>query len=233
VVVDDGFVNLESQVFQLAALYSDSPDVPGGLLAATWDGLFVTTDEKKGWKPMRIVGADGAVLTKAPINALATHPQAQKLIWIGTEEGLFVSKDAGNSFTKVILGEDADRIKAIVFDPRKVDTVFVGTTVGFFLTNDGGRRFERRGGGMPEVIGVSAIEVSSANPDELFVGDSTHGTFYVSHNSGRNWEPVDISSLPSRRIFALATDPFDRNRVYAGSFSGGVYVLSRQGDERR
>jgi photosystem II stability/assembly factor-like uncharacterized protein len=231
--LDDGFVNLESQVFQLASLYPDSPDAQEGLLAGTWDGLFVTTDEKKGWKPMKIVNSEGSVLTKAPINALATHPQAPKLLWIGTEEGLFVSKDAGNSFVRLILGEDADRIKAIVFDPRKADTVFVGTTVGFFLTNDGGRKFERRGGGMPEVIEVSAIEVSSANPDDLYLGDSTHGTFYASHNSGRNWESVDIGSLPSRRIFALATDPFDRNRLYAGSFSGGIYVLSRQGDERR
>jgi len=35
--------------------------------------------------------------------------------------------------------------------------------------------------------------------------------------------------LPSRRLWALAADPFDRNRLYAGSFSGGVYVLSVQG----
>ena len=226
-------VNLESQVFHLAPLYPDSPEAKEGLLAVTWDGLFVTADEKKGWKPMSIASADGAVLTKAPINALATHPQAPKLIWIGTEEGLFVSRDSGHSFVRIVLEEDADRIKAIVFDPRRVETVFVGTSVGLFLTRDGGRRFERRGGGMPEVIGVSAIQVSAANPDEIYVGDSTHGNFYVSHNSGRNWEAVDISSLPSRRIFSLAADPYDRNRVYAGSYSGGVFVLSRQGDDRR
>jgi len=231
--VDDGFVNLESQVFQLSALYPGSPGAGEGLLAATWDGLFMTEDEKKGWKPLKIVNSEGTVLTRSPINALATHPAAPKLIWIGTEEGLFVSRDAGQSFTRLILGEDADRIKAIVFDPRKIETVFVGTTGGFFLTNDGGKKFERRGGGMPEVLGVSAIEVSSANPNEVYLGDYSHGNFYFSHDSGRTWESLDISTLPSRRIFALATDPFDRNRLYAGSYSGGVYVLSRQGDAER
>ncbi len=228
--VDDGLVNIESQVFQLVAFAPLGASNSRGLLAATWDGLFSTEDEKKGWKPLKIVDLDGVVLTKSSINALATHPLAPGLIWIGTEEGLFVSRDDGQSFRRLALEPDVQRIKAIALDPRRVETVFVGTTSGLFLSSDGGRRFERRGGGMPEMTAVSAIDVSSANPSEVYLGDFSHGNFYFSRDSGRTWEPLDISSLPSRRFWALATDPFDGNRLYAGSHSGGVYVLSRQVD---
>jgi hypothetical protein len=39
---------------------------------------------------------------------------------------------------------------------------------------------------------------------------------------------LDISQLPSLKLWSLASDPFDANRIYAGSFSGGVYVMSRK-----
>ncbi|MEP7270949.1 MAG: hypothetical protein ABI882_05565 [Acidobacteriota bacterium] len=228
--VDDGLVNLESQVFQIVAFVPDGSSEARGLLAATWDGLFSTDDEKKGWKALKIADADGVVLTSSSINALATHPLAPGAIWVGTEEGLFASRDYGQSFRRLVLEDESQRIKAIVFDPRRAETFYVGTTGGFFRSVDGGRRFERRGGGMPEIITVSAIEVSSSNPSEVYVGDFSHGNFYFSRDSAKTFEPLDIASLPSRRFWSLSTDPFDRNRLYAGSYSGGVYVLSRQPD---
>ncbi len=226
---DDGLVNLESQVFKLAAFTPSGETEARSLLAVTWDGLFVTEDEKKGWRLIKITDASGEVISAA-INTLATHPLAPGVIWIGTEDGLFISSDDGKTFRRLRVVDEAQRIKAIAFDPRRLETVYIGTATGFFRSTDGGRNFERRGGGMPEIITVSAVEVSSSNADEVYVSDYGNGNFYFSRDSGRTWEPLDISSLPSRRFWALATDPFERNRLYAGSFSGGVYVLNRQSE---
>ncbi len=41
------------------------------------------------------------------------------------------------------------------------------------------------------------------------------------------WEKVGVSQAPSLRLRSLVSDPFDASRIYAGSFSGGVYMMSR------
>ena len=75
---------------------------------------------------------------------------------------------------------------------------------------------------------VGAIVVSAANPNELYLSDESRGALFHSKDCGTNWEKVDISQLPSLRLWSLVSDPFDANRIYAGSFSGGVYVMSRK-----
>jgi hypothetical protein len=232
----DGLVDLQSQVFSLVPLVpkaSGDGSEPTLLVAATWDGLFRTADEKKGWKPLKIANAEGSELTTSHINVVATHPRTPGLIWIGTDDGLFISRDDGETFTTLRLDAEERRVKAIAFDPRSPLTAFVGTVKGFYRTTDGGATWERRGGGMPLSVAVSTLAINPLNPDDLYVSDYIYGGFYYSRDRGRTWEPLDISSLPSRRLWALTPDPFDRNRVYIGSFSGGVYVMSRKTEAAR
>ena len=200
------------------------------LLAATWDGLYFTEDEKAGWRKIKVANADGSVLTTAAINSLATHPKVAGLICVGTEDGLFVSRNGGESFVKVEVGGESTRIKSVALDPRNASTMFVGTRNGFFRSLDGGKTWEHRGGGMPLVIAISTIEVNPLNPDEVYAGDHIFGGFYFSRDRGKTWENLDTTVLPSRRILSLRADPFDRNRLYAGSVSGGVYVMSREAE---
>lgn len=221
-------INLERQVFQLKPLVRSSDSDTPVLLAATWDGLYYTEDEKQGWKQLRIVNSSGTLLTSAAINALETHPKIPGLILLGTEEGLFVSRNGGQSFSETNLHGESQRIMSVALDPQKGTTVFVGTANGFFRSIDGGKTWEQKGSGMPLIIAISAIEVNPIVPDEVYAGDHIFGGFYFSRDRGKTWEPLDTSTLPSRRIWSLAGDPFDPNRLYAGSFSGGVYVISRQ-----
>ena len=223
-------VNLNRQVFHLVPLVrSSSSDTPV-LLAATWDGLYFTEDEKAGWKQIKIVDASGSLLTTAAINSLVTHPRVAGLICIGTEEGLFASRNGGESFVRLNVGSESKRIMSVALDPRNASTMFVGTGNGFYRSLDGGKTWEQRGGGIPLVIAISAIEVNPLNPDEVYAGDHIFGGFYFSRDRGKSWEHVDTTVLPSRRILSLRADPFDRNRLYAGSVSGGVYVMSREAE---
>ena len=222
------FVDLESQVFALVPLKYRGESERTVLLAATWDGLFWTEDEKKGWKELKLSGAGINTSARPLLNIVATSPRAPGVILIGTEEGLFVSRDNGESFGPLPLNGGPHRIKAIAFDPRSAETIYIGTSEAFFRTADGGRSWEQRGGGLPMVSAVNGIAINLLNPDELYVGDYLRGGFYHSRDRGKNWEPLDISSLPSQRLLSLAPDPFDPQRLYAGSFSGGVYVMSKQ-----
>lgn len=207
-----------------------------GFVAATWDGLFRSADEKKGWKALKlpngVATADvvdtTAATPRAILTALATSPHVAGLILLGTETGLFVSRDNGDSFAPMPVTEKPQRIRSIVFDPRTAETIYVGTTEGFFRSFDGGRTWEQRGGGMPMLVEVSAIVINPLNPDELYLGDHLRGAFFHSLDRGKNWEGLDISALPSLRLLNLTADPFNPNRLYVGSYSGGVYVMSRQ-----
>jgi hypothetical protein len=69
--------------------------------------------------------------------------------------------------------------------------------------------------------------ISPTNPDEVMAAEYSKGGVYRSTDKGYTWERVDVE-LPSNRVWTLTFDPFDRDRVYAGSFSSGVYVFTIQ-----
>lgn len=237
-LVDDT-VDLQSQVFAILPLTpqmeeaAESPAMPAAewLIAWTWDGLFQTQNEARGWKPLKIrpaVEGDPAPPAQPRINVIATTSRAPGAVFIGTEEGLFASRDNGRSFTLIPIDEETTRIRCIAFDPRTAETIYVGTTNGFFRSFDGGQTWEKRGGGMPMALDVSAITISLANPDDVYLSDELRSAFYHSKDRGKNWERIDIGQLPSLKLLSLSSDPFDPHKLYAGSFSGGVYVMSRK-----
>jgi photosystem II stability/assembly factor-like uncharacterized protein len=241
-------VDLQNQVFAIlpftpiiAAQNSgegDSQPSSAGLaeadwmIASTWNGLFITEDEKKGWREVKFLKAvnrtGGAGAAQIKVSAVVTNPKLPGAIFIGTNDGLFVSRDNGWNFQEIAMPEAARRIHSVVCDPRDAETIYVGSTAGFFRSMDGGRSWESRGGGMPQGGNIVAIALSAANPDELYVSDESRGVLYHSKDRGTNWEKVDISKAPSLKLWSLASDPFDADRIYAGSFSCGVYVMSRK-----
>ena len=81
---------------------------------------------------------------------------------------------------------------------------------------------------MPQMVNVGGLVVSAANPEELYLYDEIRLAIFHSRDRGKNWDKMDISQLPSLKMLAMIGDPFDSNRLYAGSFSGGVYVMSRK-----
>src|SRR5262249_36542953 len=57
------------------------------------DNVWKTEDDGKHWKPT------GLNLPEAPARALAIHPKNSKLLYLGTEVGLFASQDGGTTWT--------------------------------------------------------------------------------------------------------------------------------------
>lgn len=227
-------VDLLSQVFALTP-FTPRPDTTQSdngveasawLIAETWDGLFYTEDERKGWKELRLRLKPESE-SEPRWDAFATSPHAPGAFFIGTEEGLYVSRDNGASFQLVSLDGEKRRIRSIAFDPRTAETIYVGTATGFFRSLDGGRTWEHRGGGMPQMVDAAALVVSQAKPEELYLSDELRHTFYHSKDRGRTWDRLEIGQLPSLKLLALVSDPFNPDRLYVGSNSAGVYVMSR------
>ncbi|HKP84859.1 MAG TPA: hypothetical protein VJZ26_02105 [Blastocatellia bacterium] len=197
-----------------------------GLLAATMDGLYRTMDEMKGWEKVSISGyePDGRVYS------VSTHKDTPQRVYIGTKQGLFISDDGGANWLHVDRGPSDMSVKAIAQDPRDGQTVLLGTNQYIFRSTNAGRTWVRRGGGLPSGDFTSVV-INPSNPDEVIVAEYSKGGIYRSTDKGYSWERIDAivgAELPTNRVWTLTFDPFDRDRVYAGSFSSGVYVLTIQ-----
>lgn len=225
-------VDLQSQVFAIQSFtprYDPLAPSPASirqwLIASTWDGIYLTDDESRGWWRLSILGSSWR--RDPQVASIATTHQAPGRILVGTRDGLYISTDNGRTFRHQLLGEEHLAVRTIAFDPRTARTIYTGTTGGFFRSFDGGETWEQRGGGMPIHTSASTIRINELNPDELFLSDDLRSSLYHSKDRGTNWERLDVSLLPSALFRSITGDPFDARRLYLGTVSGGVYVLSR------
>lgn len=193
-----------------------------GLMAATLDGLYRTTDEAKGWEKVFISGYEAG----GRVFSVATHKDIPNRIFVGTRQGLFISSDGGSNWAHVDRGPSDMTVKAIAIDPRDPELVLLGTNQFVYRSTNGGRTWVRRGGGLP-VGDFTSIVINPTNPEEVMVAEYSRGGIYRSTDRGYYWDRID-TELPSNRVWTLTFDPFDRDRIYAGSFSSGVYVLTIQ-----
>ncbi|HST20605.1 MAG TPA: YCF48-related protein, partial [Blastocatellia bacterium] len=197
-----------------------------GLLAATMDGLYRTMDESRGWEKVTLAGYEW----NGRVYSVSTHKDTPKRIFVGTKQGLYISDDGGAVWQHVDRGPSDMSVKAIAQDPRDAQTVMLGTNQFIFRSTNNGRTWVRRGGGLPSGDFTSVV-FNPLNPDEVMVAEYSKGGIYRSTDKGYSWERLDSiggSELPTNRVWTITFDPFERNRVYAGSFSSGVYVLTFQ-----
>jgi photosystem II stability/assembly factor-like uncharacterized protein len=152
-------------------------------------------------------------------------------IWVGTAtSGVIVSTDDGKTWTKAVGIPDGIPVSSITSDPKRPNYLYVGTMQSFYLSRDGGRTWTRRGGNLP-LGNYTSILINPDNTDEIFVSSAleSDGGVFFSTDAGMKWKRIDSKdvNLPSRRVWAMAFDPTDHNRIFAGTHSSGVYRIER------
>jgi photosystem II stability/assembly factor-like uncharacterized protein len=208
-----------------------------GILAATNAGLYRTFDPAQGWEKLPYgPGMD------ARTTCLSTTMQNQSTIWVGTAtSGVLVSRDAGQTWRQVPYIPTTAPISAIEQDKQRSAYIYVGTKQTLYYSHDGGERWIRRGGNLP-YGDYASILINPQNGNEIFVGNAfqnqgggsttiNSGGVYRSTDAGLTWmriDPRDVR-LPSQRIWALAFDASNSNRLFVGSHSAGIYVVERGG----
>lgn len=208
-----------------------------GILAATNAGLYRSFDPTQGWEKISF----GSGLDERA-TCLSTTMQNQSTIWVGTAtSGVLVSRDGGQTWRQVPQIPASAPISTIEQDKKRSAFIYVGTKQTLYYSHDGGERWIRRGGNLP-YGDYAAILINPQNSDEIFVGNAyqnqgggsttvNSGGVYRSTDAGLTWMRVDPRDvrLPSQRIWALAFDSSNSNRLFVGSHSAGIYVVERGG----
>lgn len=202
-------------------------DGKNGFLAGTDSGLYRSYDISQGWEKL-----DLGVGIANNIFVITTNPQLPGTIWAGTSiSGVLVSEDNGTTWRKVKGIPEGIPISSIRVDPQDPEKVYVGTLQTLYLTRDGGNSWVRRGGSLP-LGNYTSILINPRNTNEVYVSSALQadGGIYFSEDAGQNWKRIDSKNLglPSHRVWTLAFDPVDSNRIFAGTHSSGVYMIERK-----
>ncbi len=228
-LIDEKGQELVPIISEKVKVLAYTEDEKNGILAGTDNGLYRSYDVKKGWE--KISFGEGI---NANVFAIFATPMVPGTIWVGTaSSGVIVSNDDGETWSKVSGIPANIPISSIAADPKRPNYIYVGSIYSFYVSRDGGRSWVRRGGNLP-LGNYTSILIDPKNTDEIFVSSSLEndgGVFY-SADAGMNWKRVDSKEMkiPSRRVWMMAFDPADSNRIFAGSHSSGVYRIDRKSD---
>ncbi|MBK9968599.1 MAG: hypothetical protein IPP07_28540 [Holophagales bacterium] len=195
------------------------PASPATLYAGTVDHIYKSTDRGLTWSPVYTGPGHSFV------NALAVDPGNSQVVWAAmTFGGVKKSTNGGATWTSVPgsipMGSAPAGVVAIAVHPARSNTVLMLGSDGVYRSTDGGTSWSQ------------VKHLSSWNGD-LVADRTTAGTFYASGSDGvafsadggATWNPLD-SGLTNTDVQALAIDPADHTRVYAGTAGSGVFAMT-------
>lgn len=120
-------------------------------------------------------------------------------------------------------------IAAIAMHPNDPDTLWVAYNSfrgpNVWTTTDGGTTWMPRANNIPNDMPVSFVRADprDLSGSVLYAGTATG--LMQSSDSGRNWIPFGVGSLPRVPVFDVAIDAA-RDRIYAATHGRGVYMLA-------
>jgi photosystem II stability/assembly factor-like uncharacterized protein len=215
VIPGDGARRAKREAQPFGAVVNDLALSDSVWFAATAEGLFSSPDHGLSWARMAFAPLD------LPVNSVHVSRDGQELR-IASSHGMVFSDDAGKTWEWHDLPMESGG--AILLEFADDNTALAVSPTGLYVSSNGGRNWRKGGAGLPEApVGDLFIR-----PGFWLVSIDSAG-FYFSQDRGVSWLRItgleDMGDvLMSERSPASLADKAG-GFVYAGSASGGLYVL--------
>ena len=202
------------------------------------DGVYKTTDGGKTWKHMGL--ADSQMIGRVRVDP--TNCNRVFVAALGhtfgpnAERGVFRSNDGGQTWQKVLFGDELTGAVDLSIDPSNPQVVYAslwevfrkpwllssgGESSGLFKSTDGGTTWTElsRNPGLPAgPLGKIGVSVSGADPKRVYaIVEAAGGGVFRSDDAGASWQLTDNDSARRQRAFyytRIYADPVVRDRVY-------------------
>ena len=181
-------------------------------------GVYKSSDGAASWQ------AHTAGLGKVMVQVLAIHPAMTTVLYAGTSDGLFVSRDGGGQWAAVapLTGHD---IRAVLVEPSTVassmaeDLLWVGTTAGLYRYSADADTLMLVEGGLPN---GTVNHVAASDVQTLYVAIAGAGV-YQSNDGGVTWQAAN-EGLTNLDPTVIATASGDEHRLYVGTAQDGIFA---------
>jgi photosystem II stability/assembly factor-like uncharacterized protein len=163
------------------------------------------------------------------VTSIDVNPLNDNHIFVGTASGgVWVSENAGQSWTSIWDDQPTAGIGAVKVDPTNPDVIWVGTGEGnprnsqssgggLFKSVDGGKSFQLVG--LKETKHIHRIVIDPRNPNTVYVaaigvawGDSPHRGVYKTTDGGKTWSKV-LYNNERTGAADLVMDPVNPNKL--------------------
>jgi photosystem II stability/assembly factor-like uncharacterized protein len=149
-------------------------------------------------------------------------------ICVGTlGQGIWRSVDGGDTWTRVRQGLYTESaVRAFAVHPRVPHIIYAGAESGIYRSEDRGASWQRLDSPM-NTLPIWALAIDPMDPQILFAGTRPSALFR-SQDGGVTWKKLDVAlaeecpNVGIPRVTAIAIDPMDHQRVWAGIEVDGV-----------
>ncbi len=231
-------------VSALATHPTDADILYAGAFLTTSEAALVyrSADGGQTWQPRTTGLPAGAPFEEEVpgVNDLLLLPDEPDTLYVGLEQGLWVSDDAGLNWVTAAGGSlgAADRIIALDVAYAAERTIYALTPDGVHVSVDGEAWVLRNSGlPAPDANQFNDLAVDPTSPSTVFVATNPSGV-YRTNNSGQGWTAVN-NNLPSgtRHARAVVVSPttgdvflsLRGSGLYRSTNNGGNWTLSHEG----
>ncbi len=208
-------VSLDEPQLVLDQLFVDSRDskiiYTSGHRGKLPGGFFKSTDGGLTWKKAKDLKGEA-------IHAMTQAKDDPNMLFVGTSNGVFVSKDSGDDWEKISSSTMPVNLNSMAIDPRRSTTIYAGTNWRPYKSTDSGKSWRLIKAGMIDDSDVFAVTIDPRNAEHIIA--SACSGIYESFNGGEKWAKIQGIPSQSRRTRDIVQHPSIPGTVYAATTEG-------------
>lgn len=180
---------------------------------ATWgDGIFKSFDDGEN-----LIQLNNNLLTYF-INKILFDPDVPNIIYLGSDIGIYISKNKGKSWE--VLSFLPDSVNSLIFSVQNSNILYAGCrTHGFYISNDRGKTWKYVD--IDDSLNIKDemiyyIEQDINKPNELYL--ATMVGLYRSVDYGNNWEKI---AFDKTKVYCVEIEYLEnQKKIYVGTEFG-------------